>query len=86
MFFKVLQIISSSPGVVSVRYQRTASGNVTVLAQRKTTADGTTKPTNGMTRDDAAVKVKALLKCSTGKGEGIPYHSHHNGNTMNGMY
>ena len=69
-----------------MRYQRTASGDVTVVAQRKTTADGMTKPTNGLRGDDTAVKVKALLKCSTGKGGDIPHHSHHNGSTVNGMH
>ena len=73
-------------GVVNVRYQRTASGGVTVLAQRKSiAADGVSKPTNGMATGDA-VKVKALLKCSTGKGDNPHhYHAHHNGNIINGM-
>lgn len=71
-------------GVVNVRYQKTPSGDVSVLAQRKNGADGITKPTNGMATVEE-VKVKALLKCSSGKVD-VPYHSHHNGNIMNGMY
>lgn len=68
-----------------MRYQRTASGDVTVLAQRKNvTVDGPCKPINGMATDDA-VKVKALLKCSSGKGDNSHhYHVHHNG--VNGKF
>ena len=71
--------------MVSVRYRRTASGDVAVLAQRKNaTADGACKLINGKVTDDA-VKVKALLKCSSKKGDTLHhYHVHHNGNIVNG--
>jgi len=64
-----------------VQYQRTVSGNVVMVAQKKGGADGISKPTNGMVTHDA-VKVKALLKCSTGQGDD---DHHHNGSIVNGM-
>ena len=78
-------VIHDIVGVVSVRYQRTASGDVAVLAQRKNvTAEGVCKPINGTATDDA-VKVKALLKCSSGKNDtSHHYHVHHNGTIVNG--
>lgn len=75
-----------SLGVVKVRYQRTASGDVAVVAEKKGGADGIGKPTNGMATHDAE-KVKALLKCSTGQGDNSSDHRlHHNGSVVNGTY
>ena len=74
----------TSLGVVKVRYQKTASGDVTVVAEKKGGADTISKPTNGMASHDA---VKALLKCSTGQGgNSHHHHPHHNGTVVNGMY
>lgn len=70
-----------SLGVVKVRYQKTDTSNVMVLAQKKGVADGVSKPANGMATHNAE-KVKALLKCSTGQRENP---SHHNGSVVNGM-
>ena len=70
-------------GVVKVRYQRTDSGNVTVVAEKKGGADGVGKSTNGMGSHDA-IKVKALLKCSTGQNDNSNHHHHHNGSVVNG--
>ena len=66
-----------------MRYQRTDNGDVMMSAQKKGVADGVSKPTNGMVTHDA-VKVKALLKCSTGQGDDL-YHLHHNSSIINGM-
>ena len=88
MYSNNFPVIHDIIGVVNVRYQRTTSGDVSVLAQRKSAADGVSRPTNGMTTDDAVkVKVKALLKCSTGKEDNSHHHHvHHNGHIVNGMY
>lgn len=73
----------TSLGVVKVQFQRAARGDIVALAQRKGGADGVSKLTNGMAAQDE-VKVKALLKCST--GQGTAYHQlHYNGSVINGM-
>lgn len=66
-----------------MRYQRTANGDVTVMAQKKGGADGVSKPTNGIAGHDA-MKVKALLKCTTRQRD--EHLHHHNGSVVNGMY
>ena len=67
-----------------MRYQKTAGGDVAVVAEKKGGADGVGKSTNGMVSHDA-VKVKALLKCSTGQNDSSNHH-HHNGSVVNGKY
>ena len=66
-----------------MHYQKTSSGDVTVVAEKKGGADGVGKSTNGMGSHDA-VKVKALLKCSTGQNDNSNHH--HNGSVVNGKY